>query len=194
MPEVQDVLKASGGLNLGMDFLPGSVGFDPLAFEVDAELAGRIVWFDALINNVDRSWRNPNLLMWHGRPVAHRPRRRDDLAPQLAGCRRLGRQAVQRHRPRAGPLRHRRRGRRGRPGAGPEGDRETLGRVAAAIPEEWLVDEPGFDTPDDVRRAYVDVLAGRAADISDRITLSGPARRPDAPPEWLRPWVEGKAE
>ena len=64
--EVQDLLKASGGLNLGMDYLPGSLGFDPLAFEVGAAEAGQVVWFDALIGNVDRSWRNPNLLVWHG--------------------------------------------------------------------------------------------------------------------------------
>ena len=63
--EIQELLLASIGRNLGMDFLPGSLGFDPLAFTVDPQLAGRIVWFDALIGNVDRSWRNPNLLRWH---------------------------------------------------------------------------------------------------------------------------------
>src|SRR4051812_38752134 len=61
--EVQDLLKASGGLNLGMDYLPGSLGFDPLAFEVDPAEAGRVIWFDGLIGNVDRSWRNPNMLV-----------------------------------------------------------------------------------------------------------------------------------
>lgn len=66
--EVQELLKASGGLNLGMDYLPGSIGFDPLAYQVDPVEAGRVVWFDALINNVDRSWRNPNMLVWHGDP------------------------------------------------------------------------------------------------------------------------------
>ncbi len=63
--EVQDLLRASGGANLGMDFLPGSLGFDPLIHGPDPALAARIVWFDALIENVDRSWRNPNLLVWH---------------------------------------------------------------------------------------------------------------------------------
>ena len=63
--EVQELLRASGGLNLGMDFLPGSLGFDPLAHQVDPELAATVLWFDALVGNVDRSWRNPNLLMWH---------------------------------------------------------------------------------------------------------------------------------
>ena len=63
--EVQDLLRASGGLNLAMDFLPGALGFDPLAHHVDPDLASRVLWFDALVGNVDRSWRNPNLLLWH---------------------------------------------------------------------------------------------------------------------------------
>ena len=64
--EVQDLLKASTGLNLGMDYLPGSFGFDPLAWKPDAGFASSVLWFDALIGNVDRDWRNPNLLVWHG--------------------------------------------------------------------------------------------------------------------------------
>jgi hypothetical protein len=64
--EVQDLLRASAGLNLGMDYLPGSLGFDPAVDDVDPALAARVVWFDALVLNVDRSWRNPNLLRWHG--------------------------------------------------------------------------------------------------------------------------------
>lgn len=63
--EVQDLLRASLGLNLGVDFLPGSFGFDP-SVPVDRETAGRILWLDAFVANVDRSWRNPNLLVWHG--------------------------------------------------------------------------------------------------------------------------------
>lgn len=66
--EVQDLLRASGGTNLGMDYLPGAFDLDPRAFAVGPELAGRVLWFDALVGNVDRSWRNPNLLHWHGRP------------------------------------------------------------------------------------------------------------------------------
>jgi hypothetical protein len=63
--EVQDLLRASLGLNLGVDFLPGSFGFDP-SVEIDRATAGRILWLDAYVANVDRSWRNPNLLVWHG--------------------------------------------------------------------------------------------------------------------------------
>ncbi|HRW17248.1 MAG TPA: aminotransferase class I and II [Dermatophilaceae bacterium] len=62
--EVQDLLTASVGLNLGVDFLPGAFGYDgrrPPA----AELAARILWLDAMTANVDRTWANPNLLVWH---------------------------------------------------------------------------------------------------------------------------------
>jgi hypothetical protein len=64
-PEIQDLIRASGGLNLGLDYLPGSVMFDPVADKIDADLAARIVWFDAYTLNVDRTPRNANLLMWH---------------------------------------------------------------------------------------------------------------------------------
>jgi hypothetical protein len=64
-PEIQDLIRASGGLNLGLDYLPGSVMFDPVADQPDAELASRIVWLDAYVTNVDRTPRNANMLMWH---------------------------------------------------------------------------------------------------------------------------------
>ncbi|GID25965.1 HipA family kinase [Paractinoplanes brasiliensis] len=64
--EIQELIKASAGANLGMDFLPGALGYDPVVHPVDAALASRVVAFDAYVENVDRSWRNPNLLMWHG--------------------------------------------------------------------------------------------------------------------------------
>ena len=65
--EVQELLQRSAGRNLGLDYLPGALDFDAAAGDVDAALAGRVLWFDALVGNVDRSWRNPNLLFWHGR-------------------------------------------------------------------------------------------------------------------------------
>jgi hypothetical protein len=64
--EVQDLLRASAGLNLGVDFLPGALDYDPVAFPADAITAGRVLWFDAVIGNMDRSHRNPNLLEWRG--------------------------------------------------------------------------------------------------------------------------------
>ncbi len=63
-PEIQDLLAASEGRNLALDFLPGSLPYSPLE-PVDPQLAADIVWFDALVMNVDRTPRNPNLLRWH---------------------------------------------------------------------------------------------------------------------------------
>lgn len=63
--EVQDLLQASRGLNLGLHFLSGALGFDPLINNVEPELASKIVWMDALLTNIDRTVRNTNLLMWH---------------------------------------------------------------------------------------------------------------------------------
>jgi hypothetical protein len=65
-PEIQALIRASAGVNLGMDYLPGAVNFDPVAEQPDALLASRIVWFDAFTSNVDRTARNPNMLVWHG--------------------------------------------------------------------------------------------------------------------------------
>jgi hypothetical protein len=67
-PEIQELLAASAGLNLGLDFLPGALPYDARAAAgLDPVLAAAVVWFDALIANVDRTPRNPNLLLWHGR-------------------------------------------------------------------------------------------------------------------------------
>jgi HipA-like protein len=66
--EIQDLLLASAGLNVGIDFLPGALPFSPAAGAApDAELAAAVVWFDALLTNVDRTANNPNLLWWHRR-------------------------------------------------------------------------------------------------------------------------------
>jgi len=67
-PEIQDLLQKSAGLNLALDYLPGSITFDPIVdvpIEEKARLASRIVWFDALVTNVDRTAKNTNLLVWH---------------------------------------------------------------------------------------------------------------------------------
>jgi len=65
-PEIQELIEASPGLNLGMDFLPGSLPYTP-GCEIEPALAADVVWFDTLITNVDRTHRNPNLLVWHKR-------------------------------------------------------------------------------------------------------------------------------
>lgn len=190
--EIQDLLRASGGLNLGMDFLPGSVGFDPLVFGVDAAEAGRIVWFDALTGNVDRSWRNPNLLVWHRnvwlidhgasliwhhnwKGAAASAAKAYDASDHALS--RFGPQPAQA----AAEL-------------APLVTADLLAEVTALVPDEWLAGEPGFDTPDAVRRAYVDLLAARAADVHERITLAPVPRERQPPPEWLRTWVEGRGK
>ena len=70
--EIHDLVRASGGTNLGMDFLPGALAFNPAAATagalIDADFAADLVWFDACITNPDRTAQNPNLLIWHGRP------------------------------------------------------------------------------------------------------------------------------
>ncbi|GAA2284727.1 hypothetical protein GCM10010145_56200 [Streptomyces ruber] len=165
--EVQELLKRSGGTNLGMGFLSRALGFDPLAFEVSPEEAGRVVWFDALVNNVDRSWRNPNLLVrdgdlwlidhgatmiWHhnwsgARALADRAYDASDhalapFAPDVASA--------------AAEL-------------APRVTEDLLAEVTAEIPEVWLADEPGFESADALRRAYAEPLLTRAAVVHDRI-------------------------
>ena len=83
--EVQELLEASGGPNLGMDFLPGALGFDPVAHPVDPSWRRGCCGSTRSCENVDRSWRNPNLLLLAPRAVADRPRRLAVLPPQLRG-------------------------------------------------------------------------------------------------------------
>ena len=66
-PEIHALIHESAGLNLGLDYLPGSVTYDPIVQKPEADLASRIVWFDAYVTNVDRTARNTNMLMWHKR-------------------------------------------------------------------------------------------------------------------------------
>lgn len=69
-PEIQDILQGSHGVNVGLRYLDGAFNFDPAAAGelVSPELAARIVWFDALLTNPDRTHRNPNMLIWRRRP------------------------------------------------------------------------------------------------------------------------------
>lgn len=63
--EIQDLLRASTGLNLALHYLSGAITFDPVVVRLDASLASRIVWLDCLLTNVDRTVKNTNMLMWH---------------------------------------------------------------------------------------------------------------------------------
>ncbi len=67
-PEIQDILKGSRGINVGLRYLEGAFNFDPLAVsDISPELAAGIVWLDAFVTNIDRTPRNPNLLYWNER-------------------------------------------------------------------------------------------------------------------------------
>jgi hypothetical protein len=187
--EIQDLLKSSGGLNLGMDFLPGSLGFDPLVFTMDPEEASRIVWFDALIANVDRSWRNPNMLVWHRNVwlIDHgasliwhhnwKSARAASAKPYDATD-----HALSRFSPEPAAV---------APELAAKVTESLLTEVTALVPDEWLIDEPGFDTPDEVRAAYRELLGARAVDVHERVT-TGRTQAKQPPPKWLRTWVEGK--
>jgi len=67
-PEIHALIHDSAGLNIALDYLPGSTNFDPVAHTMPPELASRVVWFDAFVSNVDRTPRNTNMLMWHRAP------------------------------------------------------------------------------------------------------------------------------
>lgn len=160
--EVQDLLTASVGLNLAVDFLPGSFGWDA-NYPADQDEAARILWLDAFTANVDRSWRNPNLLIWHRQLwlidhgaalYFHHGWSRPGADPQ-----RFARQPYD-----ASDhvmIQH---------VAGvPEADRalgslvnqQLLDEVLDQVPDEWL--EPDSAGPAAVRQRYVDYLLARLA-------------------------------
>ena len=167
--EVQDLLRASAGLNLAMDYLPGSITLDPSVDPVDPGLAARVLWLDAFVDNVDRTWRNPNLLLWHRDPWLidhgaalwwhHTWRSRDAAATRelrdaenhvLLGT--------------AGPLEE------ADASLAPLVDESLLQHLMGLVPDAWLLDEAGpradegrFTSAEDARTAYVDVLTARMA-------------------------------
>lgn len=160
--EVQELLTASVGLNLGVDFLPGAFGFDAHG-TVDEEEAATVIWLDAFIANVDRSWKNPNILVWHDRL------RCIDHGAALYfhhgwphGTGSPGRFASQRYDVSEHVL-----GRFSR--LVPKVDsrlasvvtREVLESAASDVPDEWLLPVPGAETPDQQRIRYVDYLSAR---------------------------------
>ncbi|MBA9007049.1 HipA family kinase [Thermomonospora cellulosilytica] len=181
-PDVQDLLKASVGWNLGVDFLPGSLGYDPLGWTADPDLASRLLWLDAFIGNVDRSWRNPNLLVWHGRvwlidhgaslyfhhawanaaKLVLRPYDVDDhvMVPYATRLKDAEEELL------------------------PRITGDLLDEVTALVPDAWLADEPGFADPGEVRAAYRDLLLARAAEPRAWLPdLSAGGRRPSPGPK-----------
>jgi hypothetical protein len=165
--EVRDLLQASVGLNLAMDYLPGSVMFDPAAGDrADADGASRAVWFDSFITNVDRTPRNPNLLCWHkslyfidhgaalyfhhnwqgiDRMAATRfaPIREHVLLPwadRIAEADAALRPLL---------------------------TETVFARVVELVPDEWLLPVPGAETPREKRLAYVQYFLRRLQAASD---------------------------
>lgn len=164
--EIRDLLKASVGLNLGVDYLPGALGYDPAASPPPpAELAADIVWFDALVLNVDRTPRNPNLLEWHRRLYcidhgaslyvhhdwAEAPARATSAFPQVRDHVLL---------PAAGDIRAA--GERLRPRL----SESLLRRLADAVPDGWLPEDPKLGAAPAQRHAYVEWLTRRVANAA----------------------------
>jgi len=156
--EVQDLLRQSAGLNLGVDFLPGALDFDPVAFPVDPLTAGGVLWFDALVGNMDRSRRNPNLLQWrglwlidHGATLSFHHRwptadTYDDRPYDAADHVLLGSHPDVRSADESLAA----------------GVTDELVRAAVDdVPDVWLVDEPGFADAAELRNAYIGRIRGR---------------------------------
>lgn len=159
--EIRELLQRSPGLNLGMDFLPGSVMFDPAAGDsASPEVASTAVWFDAFVTNVDRTARNPNLLCWHKSlyfidhgaalyfhhdwkdlPVSARSRfaaiRQHVLLPQASRIEALD------------------------PALRARLSEALFSQVLENVPDAWLLPEPSAPSPAAKRAAYVDYLVQR---------------------------------
>ncbi len=164
--EIHDLVRASPGRNLGMDFLPGALAFNPAVATartvIDPVFAADVVWLDALVTNPDRSAQNPNLLVWHGRPWlidhgaalyihhtwrdpdehARRPfeRIRDHVLLPYA-------EAIQ-----AADVR-----------LASQIDQALVADLAAAIPDAWLPDDPVIGDAAAQRQAYLRYLSLRLA-------------------------------
>jgi hypothetical protein len=176
-PEIQDLLRASPGINVGLDYLPGSLAYEPAGgVAPDPALAAEVVWLDALTSNVDRSPRNPNLLVWHGRLwlidhgaalVAHH----GDWTLDGAWSRPFP--PIRDHvlLPVAGPIAE------ADARLAPRLDRAALERIVARVPDAWLQDEPHPPDPDARRAAYVDHLARRLAGPRAWVEEAEEARR-----------------
>ncbi|MEV7289253.1 HipA family kinase [Streptomyces sp. NPDC093252] len=202
--EVRALHRASAGLNLGMDYLPGARDFTPEAartFRVDPAEAGRIVWLDALTVNVDRTIHSSNLMIWptlgtvpprlwlidHGAALVfhHRwdatdPAKRYDFRHHALGHYGPDVTAADAE-------------------LAPKVTEELLSAVAAEVPDAWLADEPGFATPDAARAAYVAFLLARVRSSAAWLPTGFPtpeeiaaeeeqraARTRQGRPAWLR--------
>jgi hypothetical protein len=158
--ELQELLRKSAGLNVALDYLPGSLNWEPpLAPPPDRDLAARIVWFDAFIANVDRTVKNPNMLIWHRR--LHLIDHGAALYWHHAWDGHMSRAttpfaAIRQHAllPLAGDLAA------ADAALAPLVTEAALRAILADVPEDWLT---GEDTAEATRSGYVDHLLARAA-------------------------------
>ena len=211
--EVQHLLKLSVGMNLGVDFLPGALDVGPMP-SVDSGLAGRIVWLDALIANADRSWRNPNMLVWHralqlidhGAALtfhhAWAPGRADQVQRFATRAYDVADHALLENAPDV---------------AGADADlsgvdwASVVGDAVDAVPDEWLVaDSAAWGGTTAVRAAYREFLRARldaraswvpqlveaveSGPVRDELGHRISARRSSGPPEWIPELSIGQGE
>ncbi|MDB5201028.1 MAG: aminotransferase class [Ferruginibacter sp.] len=174
--EIQDLLKASVGLNMALHYLSGAITFDPVVTAVDPVLASKIVWLDALLKNVDRSSRNTNMLLWrkelwlidHGAALYFHhswnnpeqqyqtpfPHIKDHVLLPFAS----ELESVDAH------LRN-------------LFNEDIIRQIVALIPEAWLLIDSPFDTVEQHRKAYADYLQQRIAHSSMFVKEAQDARK-----------------
>jgi hypothetical protein len=158
--EIQDLLKASVGLNLALHYLSGAITFDPVVTTIDARLASQVVWLDSLVMNVDRTARNTNMLIWqkqlwlidHGAALyfhhawQNLEQQGQRTFPQIKDHVLL---------PFATEL--------------DEADKafqailtaERIQAIVSLLPDEWLQDESASETPEERRQVYINFLLTR---------------------------------
>ena len=160
-PEIRDLLQASIGTNLAIDFLPGAVMFDPAAGDTaPRDVASAAVWFDAFVTNVDRTARNPNLLYWHkslyfidhGAALYFHHDWKDPAASATTRFPPIRDHVLL---PWADDLEGADLQLRGRL------QPDVFAEVLENVPDDWLLPEPGISTPREKRAAYVDYLVRR---------------------------------
>jgi hypothetical protein len=161
-PEIHALIHDSAGLNLALDYLPGSVSFDPVIHAIPADVASRVVWFDAYVTNIDRTPRNTNMLVWHRRPYLidhgatlyfhHSPGWESDRARARAPFVPIKDHVLIRHASMLAEV--------DAPLA--EGlTTDVVARILDLIPDEWLADGASDTTPARLREAYGGFLRDR---------------------------------